>query len=197
MFTGSIKDEINNELLILFFFFLNYYRVGRRQISKQLKIGEGKVRKILIDLNKRGLVDIKRGGTSLSEKGQKKLINYFKKLNVVSIKLINTEEICSKCIATITLLRNINLSKSVVEIRDHAVRAGALGTLILIVNRKKDLFLPPDIGSLSKYYPGLDNRIKSSFKLLTNDLILVIFSNNLKSTLAGTIKVITALSSKE
>ena len=181
---GKEINEIREIALMILLSILG--RLGRRQISNYLKIGEGVTKRIVRNLDNQGLVDIKRGGGSLSRKGLEDLRDKLSKFKIVSVKILDVEEVCPNCKGVGFLLRKLSLCK-LVEIRDEAVRGGARGALIIRVEEGK-LTLPPDLGYLEDYFPLLANEIKENFEISEGDVIILAFSENIGDAIIGGLK---------
>lgn len=181
---GKEINEIREIALMILLSILG--RLGRRQISNYLKIGEGVTKRIVRNLDNQGLVDIKRGGGSLSRKGLENLRDKLSKFKIVSVKILDVEEVCPNCKGVGFLLRKLSLCK-LVEIRDEAVRGGARGALIIRVEEGK-LTLPPDLGYLEDYFPLLANEIKENFEISEGDVIILAFSENIGDAIIGGLK---------
>jgi len=179
---GDINFEEVSLLLLLFL----RGRLGRRQISSYLDIGEGVVKRILKNLSNRSLVETKRGGTTLSEKGLKLLRDKLSQFKIVSVNAFNAEEVCSLCEGVGFLIRNTSPFK-IVEVRDEAVRGGAKGALIIEV-KKGDFVLPPNLGKIESYFPLLAKKLKESFETLDGDFIIFAYSEELGKAIIGGLK---------
>ena len=182
---SEIKSEDIREIALMILFLL-YGRLGRRQISNYLNIGEGIAKKMIKNLNNQGLVDVKRGGGSLSRKGLENLRDKLSKFKIVSVNVFDAEEICPNCKGIGFLLRNLSLLR-LVEVRDEAVRGGARGALIIKVERGR-LLLPPNLGDLRDYFPLLAREIKENFEMREGDTIILAFSENIGEAIIGGLK---------
>ncbi len=185
-------EEPREEWILLLLLLYLLGRLGRRQISNYLGIGEGKVKRIIKELSEMNLIDTKRGGEALSRDGLEYLRNYFSLNNIFSVSLFDTREICEDCEGIGFLLRNASLSR-ILDIRDEAVRGGADGALIIRVEEGK-LILPPDLGTVGKYFPRLENQLISIFSVLDGDIIILSYSRRFSGALIGGLKAAIAAS---
>ncbi|RLE80313.1 MAG: hypothetical protein DRJ51_06055 [Thermoprotei archaeon] len=158
-------------------------RLGRRQISHYLGIGEGRVKRIIRELSGKGLLDTKRGGEALSKDGLIFLFKSLVKHNIFSVHGFDASEVCEKCESVGFLLKNL-IPCRIVDVRDEAVRGGARGALI-IQAVDDSLVLPPDLGNLGDYYPKLEEAIKRCFKISKGDVIILAYSRNFGEALLG------------
>ena len=175
----KLKEEELHILITLYIF----HRLGRKQLSKLLEIGEGKTRSILDSLKKLGYVETTRGGNKLSNLGKQTIERLLFNLKIKSIHLLPANEICKDCIASMYRIECHKLG-NIVEIRDEAVRKGAIGALIIKVKNGKYL-LPPDIGELSKYYPKIEETIKHIIKPKEGEVLIITYSKDYKSIIIG------------
>ncbi len=181
----KIRSEDIREIALMILFLL-YGRLGRRQISSYLNIGEGVTKKMIRNLSNQGLVDVKRGGGSLSGKGLENLQDKLSKFKIISVNVFDAEEICPNCKGIGFLLRNLPPLR-LIEVRDEAVRGGARGALIIKVKEGK-LFLPPNLGNLRDYFPLLAREIEENFEIKEGDTIILAFSENIGEAIIGGLK---------
>lgn len=172
--------------IALMILFLLYGRLGRRQISNYLNIGEGIAKKMMKKLNNQGLIDVKRGGGSLSGKGLENLRDKLSRFKIVSVNVFDAEEVCPNCKGIGFLLRSLSLFR-LVEVRDEAVRGGARGALIIKIERG-GLLLPPNLGDLRDYFPLLAREIKENFEMREGDTVILAFSENIGEAIIGGLK---------
>ncbi|RLE63952.1 MAG: hypothetical protein DRJ47_08760 [Thermoprotei archaeon] len=169
-------------LLVLSLIYLEG-RIGRRRISSELKLGEGEVRGIIKHLKQQELVEVKRGGVSLTEKGIQALLKILFTAGVRSMKLLVVPEICGKCLGIAIHLRGVGYG-NIVETRDRAVRCGAEGALLMVF-RNGVLELPPNLGRLGEYYPKLEKKLLDMFQLREGDGLALVYAKNMTGALQG------------
>jgi len=155
-------------------------RLGRRRISRVLRIGEGRARRILEHLHGKGLVEIVRGGTALTPRGREEIK---RKLGVEAIGRFRLDEIKEGYVGVGFHVRGLQLGR-VIDVRDGAVRAGARGALILLYEGGS-LLLPPSMEDLDKYMPALSRDLRTSFSLSDGDVVILAFSEDLGASLRG------------
>lgn len=107
-------------------------RIGRKQLTKELRVGEGSVRTILNHLKRQGLVTSSRGGHALTSKGKRSLGRPLELVQIDAGKLT----VGKFDVATIVsgAARKVRLG---VEQRDEAIKAGAEGATVLIFKKGK------------------------------------------------------------
>jgi len=181
---------LNREELLPVLFTIKYYgRAGRYQLSRMLNLGEGKVRNILRRLREQGFIEVKRGGSKLTKKGEEYLDNIFKGLGIKKIAVLyNKEEYFKDMIIVCAHLKAYEV-KNVIDLRDEAVRNGAEGALIGIIV-DDSIFLPPDIGYLKDYFPLLEKKVKEVFEIKEGEVVIITFSKKYNKALTGCLAVI-------
>lgn len=112
-------------------------RVGRKDISEKLGVGEGSVRTILNELKKNGLITSSRGGHSLTPKGKRAL---GQPPEFVQVKM---GDLAVGKVNVATIVRGAaSKVKRGIEQRDEAIKAGADGATVLFF--KEGRFSFPD-----------------------------------------------------
>lgn len=76
------------------------------------------------------------------------------------------------------------MANKVIELRDTAVRIGALGAMTILC-AKKGLMIPPDNESLGKLYPEAAATVEAEFSPKEGDVILLAFAEDEYAALAG------------
>ncbi|MEM1688979.1 MAG: DUF4443 domain-containing protein [Candidatus Hadarchaeales archaeon] len=107
-------------------------RIGRGQLAKIMKLGEGSVRTILERLNKLGLVLSARGGSCLSERG-KKLLDELPTISEIKLRYLS--------LGKISMISKVPGGSvrvtSGMEQRDAAVQIGGKGATVLVFKKGK------------------------------------------------------------
>ncbi|MDI6643083.1 MAG: DUF4443 domain-containing protein [Candidatus Hodarchaeaceae archaeon] len=102
-------------------------RVGRKQLTEELGVGEGSIRTILNQLKERGLITSSRGGHALTAKGRRSLGKPFELIQVdvgsLTVDKVNVATIVRGAAAKV---------KRGIEQRDEAIKVGATGATVLI-----------------------------------------------------------------
>ncbi|MDP7266337.1 MAG: DUF4443 domain-containing protein [Candidatus Thermoplasmatota archaeon] len=113
--------------------------IGRKQLSRELSMGEGSIRSMLRRLTKAGLVRTERSGNVITPAGGEML-------NDIGIEMISIEggesSVGTKDVAVIVPGKG-NFVTDGFSQRDAAVKAGALGATTLVF-RNGGLTFPPD-----------------------------------------------------
>lgn len=129
--------------------------VSRISFCKELRMGEGAVKTLILHLKEEGLADSLRSGTFLTKKGQKFTGELF--------KIISGECDVPKCSIAqgknnhAILLRNIAKEiKTGIEQRDASILYGATGAITILYHKNKFVFPKEEIDCLRN-----DEKIKS------------------------------------
>lgn len=106
-------------------------RIGRKQLSEDLRVGEGTVRTIISRLTDEGLIEVARPGISLSSKGVSFLARVLVRLNWCKYPSTDLTVAENNCIVLIS-----GASGGIrygVEQRDQALIHGAVGATTLVM----------------------------------------------------------------
>jgi DNA-binding MarR family transcriptional regulator len=114
---------------------LNERRIGRKQLSEEIRVGEGTVRTIISRLSDEGLIVVSRPGISLTPRGVSFLERVLNRLSWCEYPSTDLTVAESNCIVLIS-----GASDGIrygVEQRDQALIHGAVGatTLIMVEGR--------------------------------------------------------------
>ena len=151
--------------------------LGRDQLTRVLKLGEGSTRSLMKKLKKSNLVKTTTRGITLTSKGS----NFLKKLkNKVygPVKIENFEEFS----VAWKVKNSADKVKVGIEQRDAAIRADASG--ILVFTYFDDLKMPGAEHCL-KGNNELCKELKENFKLSRGDVIVLAFASVLKKAEEG------------
>ncbi len=110
---------------------LNENRIGRKQLSENLRVGEGTVRTIISRLSDEGLIEVSRPGISLSPVGVSFLGSILSRLNWCVFPSTDLTVAENNCIVLIS-----GASEAIrygVEQRDQALIHGAVGATTLVM----------------------------------------------------------------
>lgn len=182
-----MKDELAKVLAILYLL-SEYRRLGRYQISKMLRLGEGVVRRILKELKETGFVTSLRGGSSLTLKGKKLLRGLLETFKVKKIVKVNVADVVGPGYLGVGVCCRTSCS-DVLKIRDEVVRGGAEGALVLKFEGG-ELKMPyingKELLEISKFMRSVSNL----FKLSEGDIIIIGFDKEFGRALIGVIKAV-------
>lgn len=129
---------------------LSERRIGRKNLSDELRVGEGTVRTIISRLLVEGLIEVSRQGVTLSSKG----VNFLEKLHsrIIWDVYPSTDLTVAENNCVVLIRRGSDGIRFGIEQRDQALIHGAIGatTLVMIdgvwvmpgVNERVELFLP-------------------------------------------------------
>lgn len=146
-----------------------YGRVGRKQLTEDLGIGEGSMRTILNQLKKQNLITSSRGGHEITRKG-KQIIE-----KPAKFTRLDADDITVGEVDVATLVKGAAARvKSGIEQRDEAIKVGADGATVLILRAGKLQF--PD--GFRIVNPKLDRALTDIFKPDEGDVIVIGTAND-------------------
>lgn len=181
-----------NEFIILFL--LKFHgRAGRYVLSSLSGISEGIVRRILEELKSRGLIESGKGGSKITERGIEVLKNIFKELHLTNFtridefcKLLNCDGMCMTYV-----IRDLKLDeKSVVFIRDEAIRSGAHAVLITRLDSDYKIKILSTDYFLENFNEELKKQVMERLKPKVNDYVLIICGDTYLTILKALIRMI-------
>ncbi len=147
--------------------------IGRKQLSRELSMGEGSVRSMLRRLTKAGLVKTERSGNVITPAGEEMLTD-------IGIEVIPIEggesSVGTEDVAVIVPGKGNSITDGFSQ-RDAAVRAGALGATTLVY-RNEGLTFPPDQEPMQDQgvLHQLKNVMRSPFK--DDDVVIIGTADN-------------------
>jgi hypothetical protein len=109
--------------------------VGRHQLASSLGIGEGAARTIIKRLKGEGLITIRRGGMSLTDRGAELFEAFYKRISVM--ELTPTGLTVGRCDYAVLVRSSEDKISSGVEQRDLALLSGAKGATTLFFREKR------------------------------------------------------------
>ncbi|MFN3804379.1 MAG: hypothetical protein ACK4SY_04935 [Pyrobaculum sp.] len=134
---------------------------GRKNLSDELKVGEGVVRALLEGGRDLGHVTVLRGGAKITEVGLSFLKEALEICGIIDFFPVDEANrlLCGKrCVAYVTM----GSVDNVVKTRDRLVGLGACGALI--VEMGDSPILPPGGETLEKYSRSMAELVKSRAK---------------------------------
>jgi len=154
--------------------------IGRKQLSREMSMGEGSIRSMLGRLKKTGLVRTERSGNVMTPAGDKMLDD-------LAIEVIPIEGGASSVgredVAVIVPGKGDLITDGFSQ-RDAAVRAGARGATTLIF-RKEELTFPPDHEPMEDETVLHQLRKVMRFPLRDDDVIIIGTADNGKNATKG------------
>lgn len=158
---------------------------GRKELAKELELGEGTVRTMLNLLKSQKLLDSTKHGHFLSKKGNEILSEICNSISPP--KSIKSHTLYPEYNKVGVLIKNIPMIKSLYKLRDIAVKSGAEGAIILKFDDK--LYAPES--EHESDYSGLERH----FELSKNDVLAIVFSSEKSKAENGALSVAVELSS--
>ncbi len=145
-------------------------RIGRKQLARELGVGEGSMRTVLNQLKKQELITSSRGGHALTVKGKRSL---GKPLEFAQIDAGNLT--VGKVDVAVIIRGAAKKVKRGIEQRDEAIKAGAQGATALVFTRGKLQF--PD--RFTKVGERDSEIIIKKFKPREGDVIIIGTANEI------------------
>ena len=141
--------------------------VGRQQLSRDLRLGEGTIRTMVSRMRGLGLVDASRGGMSLTEEGRGVLVELNEATSTSEIpETPLTVGSMNYAVLVKGASAGVNLG---IEQRDAALMAGALGATTLIYDGE-NLLMP---GTSEELDPETRRLILTSLSPKKGDVIVI------------------------
>ncbi|HZD12355.1 MAG TPA: DUF4443 domain-containing protein [Candidatus Binatus sp.] len=167
--------------------------LGRRALSRALRIKDGVARGLLERLAEQNMIRIRESGALLSEVGLKRLEEELARLGVQGMRELDvTSLIPRKLAVAIHVPHRYEQGMTGVRERDEAVRAGAEGAITITMLNGK-LVVPPD----NRKMPSEEDiRFKQLFALSDKDLLVIGFAETLGPALIGSLAAVASLSRK-
>ena len=141
--------------------------VGRQQLARELRIGEGSARTLIKRLRDEGLIEVERGGMRLTERGRG-ILSYFQGL-MRSMSVPSTPSTISEKNHAVLVRGAAPLIRFGVEQRDAALLAGARGATTLIYDGE-NFHMP---GLERGVEPELSKLLREGLKPEAGDVIII------------------------
>lgn len=161
-------------------------RMGRYRLKNMLDLSEreGVVRLMLDDLKREGYIEAGKTGCGLTERGKTLLQTLLERYGIVTIKDMDLRSLGLEGKCFVIHIRGRQAPKKIIELRDHAVRAGADG-VVLIDNEEGRLRIPTVYDDLDLDYPTAVEKLHKTFDLSIGDILLIGLSKDRWRALEG------------
>ncbi|UCH37057.1 MAG: hypothetical protein JSV76_05040 [Candidatus Bathyarchaeota archaeon] len=158
--------------------------LGRYRLVHVLNLPEGIVRGLLSRLQQRGYITANQRGSNLTNLGDKELNKRLTKLHISAIELFDGGyfNVGPTCIA-IHITNAKKQPRLGIKERDTAIKAGALGAITL--EFRNGSIIMSGLANISQDSPVVAKLMKSQFNLKNNDVILIVFADNLWRAIEG------------
>ena len=145
--------------------------IGRKKLSRKLRLGEGTVRTMVARLEEAHLISVLKAGCKLTKRGKTVYDELRSKLARMSP--IKPSPLTIGAYNVGILVRDaVQKVRYGVEQRDAAVKAGADGAMMLLYKGKK-LVAPTISEDVTKDYPNVAKQIMELFQPRENDVIIL------------------------
>ncbi len=163
-------------------FILDESMMGRKKLVKVLGLGEGSVRTIIKRLTKDGLIDSSKKGHFLTTEGKR----WINSIQDRFTRPYSVESDLVEGFKSLIVVHNaVGRLGSIVSYRDVAVKAGALGALIL-KNDGGKLVFPSAEDDLKGFEGEIDT---GRLKLTGDDVIVIVFANTYEIAESGAVSI--------
>jgi uncharacterized protein DUF4443 len=163
--------------------------LGRYELANQIHENQGVIRGLLERLLEHHLIDSSKAGARVTSEGKSALILFLSAHRIAGLKQLQIPTLVRARYTFGSHLRQAgDRAGRVIELRDIAVRMGALGAMT-ILGGKGGLTIPPDNESLNKLYPETAAVLETEFKAKPGDVILLAFAEEEYAALAGVLAV--------
>ncbi|MEM2890225.1 MAG: DUF4443 domain-containing protein [Candidatus Hadarchaeum sp.] len=151
-------------------------RIGRKQLTRKLGIGEGSTRTILDHLKNEGLITSSKGGHSLTEKGKTLL------REPQPFVPVEAGDLAVGKVNVATVVRGAaNRVKLGIEQRDEAIKVGANGATVLVFKGGKLRILGGFVGIKKE----VSEKIIKTLHLNEGDVVIIGAGKDLLTAEAG------------
>ncbi len=180
---GNIPNFTKIDILRCFLMFDR--NASRQDLAKELELGEGTTRTILISLKAKKLLDSTKKGHYLSKKGEEELKHILECISTP--KAIMTEQIYPDFKKIGVAVKGAKNLRELYKLRDAAVKNGAEGAMLLKFDGR--LYAPE-----SEYKQDYDE-LEKYFKLEKNDVVVIAFSSEKRGAENGALAIAAELNS--
>jgi predicted transcriptional regulator len=146
-------------------------QIGRCKLSKELKIGEGKIRTLIKRLKNADLIYTSRKGCSLTAKGEK-VWREFQAIFPQKINLDKNELTCADCNVALQIRGGGSRLRGGLEQRDAAIIAGARSAITIVFEKQK-LIIPNISKDVIQDFPNVFLQIAGQLKMKENDVVVI------------------------
>jgi len=163
--------------------------LGRYDLADQIHENQGVIRGLLERLLEHRLIASSKAGARVTSEGKIALRSFLTGHRIAGLKQLQIPALVSARYTFGSYLKQAgSRAGRVVELRDIAVRMGALGAMTIHCT-KEGLAIPPDNKSLNKLYPETAAILETEFKAREGDVILLAFAEEEYAALAGVLAV--------
>lgn len=159
--------------------------ISRKELAKELELGEGTVRTILEILKSKKFLDSTKKGHFLSKRGNELLNEFHECVSMPKNVTLQNLYIESKKCAVI--VRNVPHLKQLYKLRDIAVKNVAEGAIIL---KFEDKLYAPESNYKQDY-----KELEKYFEFKNNDVLIIAFANEKRNAENGALAIAVELNS--
>jgi len=158
--------------------------ISRKELAKDLELGEGTVRTILENLKSKQLLDSTKKGHFLRRRGNELLNDMNERISM--LKNVALRNLYNGSKKSAVVVRNAENLKQLYKLRDIAVKNLAEGAIIL---KFQDKLYAPEAG-----YEQDFKELEKCFDFKDNDVLVISFSNEKRHAENGALAIAVELS---
>lgn len=162
--------------------------IGRYSLCRMTDVPEGIMRGLLSNLRRKNLVVASKGGSRLTGKGTRELERLFKEYSIGGIAEFDPGILRVSKEHVAIHLKSIPRIRSILDLRDFAVRHGARGAVLVLFKEGK-LSVPNVYDDLVQVSPSLAKEFFDLFKLRDSDAVIICGSEDKWRALEGGLAV--------
>jgi len=192
---GKNKTIIQTKHLLLLLAMRRVGPIGRYRLKEILDLTEheGIVRRMLEDLESKEYISASKTGSKLTKSGESHLKKILENYCIVKISKLDMHRLGMRNSYCIHLRDQADKIDSVLKHRDDAVRAGALGAVVILFKNGK-IEVPRVYSDLSSKDPYVTDLLIKNFDLFDNDMLIIGFADDEWRALEGALGTATRVS---
>jgi predicted transcriptional regulator len=192
---GKHKTRIQTKHLLLLLALRKVGPVGRYRLKEILDLTEheGIVRRMLKDLESKEHISTSKAGSKLTQAGESHLKKTLKDYSIMKIAKLDMQSLGLRNSYCVHIRDQADKIGSVLKHRDDAVRAGALGAVVVLFKKGK-IEVPRVYSDLSSKHQSVANSLIKKFDLLNKDVLIIGFADDEWRALEGALGTATKIS---
>lgn len=174
----SLKDGKWFKETLLLYALSRFEPLGRKTLTRILRVNEGTVRGLLNGLKEHGYICVDKTGVRITPEGCVELKERLERMHIKSVKDFPQEGLKIGPSSVAVLICGVTRRETLgLEERDQAVRAGAIGA-VTITYYNSVYTMPGVYGNLEVEAPEWYRAVSNTFKPEEGSYIVVVFGEN-------------------
>ncbi|MGC8631567.1 MAG: DUF4443 domain-containing protein [Thermoprotei archaeon] len=172
---GPPRSFSYGHLILALFYLFDRQEISRDKLAEELGLGGGAIKTLVITLRNSELIETKRNGNRLTEKGRDLVFGlhkYLFKLAILKLSYLNMGDYNAVALASSSMVGQVNP----IKLRDIAVRKGATGMTTLVMH-ENEIVIPPDGIPLS-HVSAEDNKKLLDIGPSSDEIIFICGANS-------------------